>query len=321
MMKTLDIATAFVKGEGVRWCPKCGTELELSQKDPWHNGVFCPICGSSYSWQHWAHFGEAWLWDENNTGLVSFRGDDEEVDIPYHCTKICSFAFSVSDATAVRIPDSVKIIEPHAFANAGKLKHVTLPQGLERIEAGTFMGCDKLKHITIPKTVKYIGKDAFSGCSSLQSVCFPDGLAVIDAGAFSGTGLVELKLSGVALLGERAFAQCPYLHNISLKAKHIGNACFAECRALHSVKLSEGVLTIGKKAFHRCTSLSGIHVPASVYEFGNQAFAGIPKIEAQLPKQLEEFVKNYRFYRAIIEDEKYYIFEESAKLRYYEGGV
>ena len=320
MVKTLDIATAFVKGEGIRWCPKCGTELELSQKDPWSNGVCCPCCSSSFPWQHWVHFGEDWIWDESNTGLVNFRGNDTEIEIPNHCTQIRSYAFSNSNIGVVRIPSSVRTIEPYAFSNANNLERVTLPCGLQRIEEGTFMGCDKLKYITIPKTVKYIGKNAFSGCTSLRTVFFPDNLTMIDAGAFSGAGVVELKLSGVTILGEQAFAECLSLYSLSFKAKYISRACFAGCKGLRNAKLYEGVMTIGEEAFKDCCALSYIHIPASVYEFGNQAFAGIHQLDAHIPKSLDEHIQNYRFYQVTIEDEKNYIFDRSAVLHYYEGG-
>lgn len=321
MLKTLDIATAFFRGEGIRWCPKCGTELELSQTDPWSNGVFCPCCKSSFPWQHWSHFGEKWIWDASSSGLVSFHGDEEEADIPNCCTKICSYAFSDSSVTVVRVPNSVTVIEPYAFSNTNRLERVTLPYGLQRIEEGTFMGCDKLKYITIPKTVKYIGRNAFSGCTSLRTVLFPDGLAMIDAGAFSGSGLVDLKLSGVTLVGERAFAECPLLHSVALMVKHIGKACFAGCKSLRDAKLSETVMTIGEEAFRDCRSLAYFHIPASVYEFGNHAFAGIPKLVVHIPKSLEEHVQNYRFYQVPFDDEKNYIFDHTATLHYYEGGA
>lgn len=321
MVKTLEIATAFVNGEGIRWCPECGTELELSHKDPWVNGVFCPCCNRTFSWQHWIHFGEKWTWDEENTGLLSFHGDDVEASIPGHCSKICSYAFSNSSALTVHIPNSVKAIEPYAFCNASNLEQVDLPLGLHRIEEGTFMGCDKLKYVTIPKSVKYIGKNAFAGCVSLRKVFLPESLIMIDAGAFSGSGLVDLILPGVILIGSKAFEACMDLHTVTLKAKHIGVSSFAECKNLRNVKLHEGLMTIGEEAFKNCSSLSYFHVPTSVCEFGNQAFSGITKLTVHIPKALEEHVHNYRAYRVTIGKERNYIFDRSAKLHYYEGSV
>lgn len=200
MMKTLECASGFLAGDGVRWCPDCGTELVLSPKDPWFNGVLCPHCEKTFLWQHWAHFGEKWRWSDGGTYLVSLHGDEAYVEVPHHCTRICSYAFSNSNANTVRLPESVTVIEPFAFSNNDHLKKVELPTGLQRIEEGTFLGCDKLTHVHIPGTVKYIGKNAFSGCTSLRRVNIPEGVLVIDEGAFAGSGLNEIVSPGTKVV-------------------------------------------------------------------------------------------------------------------------
>lgn len=320
MIKTLDIASAFIHGEGVRWCPDCGTELVLSPKDPWINGVLCPHCEKTFPWQHWAHFGENWRWDDDNSSLVSFHGDEVDVEIPHHCTRICSYAFSNSNAVTVHVPDSVTVIEPFAFTNNAHLKKVELPFGLHRIEEGTFLGCDKLTQVHIPKTVKYIGKNAFSGCTALKRVNIPESVLLIDEGAFAGSGLSEIVLPGTKVIADNAFSSCDNLWSVALKATQIGNRAFAECKSLREAKLAEGAMTIGEQAFFNCTALENLTVPISVYGFGNQAFAKVPKLSAHVPKQLEEHVRQYRTCNPTYGSEHHYVFERTARLHFYEGG-
>lgn len=320
MIKTLDIASAFIHGEGVRWCPDCGTELVLSPKDPWINGVLCPHCEKTFPWQHWAHFGEKWHWGEDNTCLVSFHGDDVNIEVPYHCTRICSYAFSNSNAITVRVPESVTVIEPFAFSNNDHLKRVDLPTGLQRIEEGTFLGCDKLTQVHIPGTVKYIGKNAFSGCTSLKRLNIPESVLLIGEGAFAGSGLSEITLPGTKVIAESAFISCNNLWSVAMKATHIGNCAFADCKSLRDVKLLEGTMTIGERAFYNCTALENLMVPISVYGFGNQAFAKVPKLSAHVPKQLEEHVRQYRTCNPTYGSEHHYVFERTARLHFYEGG-
>ena len=320
MIKKFDIASAFIHGKGVRWCPDCGVELVLSPKDPWINGVLCPHCKRMFSWQQWAHFREKWRWVEDNTSLVSFHGDEADVEVPHHCTRVCSYAFSNSSAITVRVPESVTVIEPFAFSNNDHLKKVELPAGLQRIEEGTFLGCDKLSQVYIPGTVKYIGMNAFSGCTSLKKVSIPESVLLIDEGAFAGSGLNEIVLSGTKVVAENAFSACNNLWSAVLRATQIGSRAFADCMNLREVKLIEGIMTIGEQAFFNCTSLEHLHVPASVYGFGNQAFAKVPRLSACIPKQLEEHIRQYRTYSPTYGAERCYLFENTAKLHFYEGG-
>ena len=321
MMKTLEIAADFMRGGGVRWCPECGTELGLNPIDPWHNGVQCPACGNTYSWQHWTYLSEKWCWDNGNTGLVSFHGDEVDVEVPHHCTRIYSYAFSNSNAVSVQVPDSVTVIEPFAFCNNSHLKSVVLPDGLQRIEEGTFLGCENLLQVSIPRTVKYIGKNAFSGCTSLKKVTLPESVRMIDTGAFAGSGLHQACLTSAKLIAENAFSGCHNLWSVELNATQIGNRAFANCKHLREVKLAEGVLTIGEQAFMNCLELDHLHIPTNVHQFGNQAFANVPKLSVRIPKLLEEHCLHFCPCHPKYGKERHYLFEKAARIHFYEGGI
>lgn len=141
MIKTLDIASAFIHGKGVRWCPDCGVELVLSPKDPWINGVLCPHCKRMFSWQQWAHFGEKWRWGEDNTSLVSFHGDEADVEVPHHCTRVCSYAFS--NSTLLQNHDYNGAIVVMDYTTGEILAMVSTPSvdvlDPEDFEAGAFL--------------------------------------------------------------------------------------------------------------------------------------------------------------------------------------
>lgn len=72
--------------------------------------------------------------------------------------------------THIHIPDSVELIEHHAFADSG-LTDIELPYGLKEIGSMAFMltriGKDG-KSIHIPETVEKMGIGVFSGCNRLR---------------------------------------------------------------------------------------------------------------------------------------------------------
>ncbi len=74
----------------------------------------------------------------------------------------------------ISIPDSVEIIEHHAFADTG-LTHIDFPQGLKKIGSMAFMlsrlGMDD-KEISLPETVTRLGVGIFAGCRHLKRLHF-----------------------------------------------------------------------------------------------------------------------------------------------------
>lgn len=72
--------------------------------------------------------------------------------------------------TNIAIPDSVEVIEHHAFADCG-LKDIELPYGLKEIGSMAFMltriGMEG-KSVRIPNTVEKMGIGVFAGCTELR---------------------------------------------------------------------------------------------------------------------------------------------------------
>ena len=68
------------------------------------------------------------------------------------------------------IPDSVRIIEDWAFADAKNIKKVIIPDSVERIGEGAFFHCENLEEVVIPYSVDTIQDTAFRGCEKLKKV-------------------------------------------------------------------------------------------------------------------------------------------------------
>ena len=143
-------------------------------------------------------------------------------------------------------------IEEGAFSGS-TLTKVTLPENVTTIGAGAFANCTELTVFNVPASVINIGTGAFKGCSSLTaikvdaenpsydsgtsgvlftkdrstliqypakksstSISIPDGVQTIEPDAFAGAQLLQSVTisSTVAIIGERAFADCSALKTV-----------------------------------------------------------------------------------------------------------
>lgn len=82
-------------------------------------------------------------------------------------TKIAVGAFQRNDyIKTLSLPDTVKLIQPDAFAQMKNLKSIRFGRSLKECLLNTFYGCSKLKVITFPSNVKTIGHGSFGNMSS-----------------------------------------------------------------------------------------------------------------------------------------------------------
>lgn len=72
--------------------------------------------------------------------------------------------------TVCSIPETVTIIDVHAFNCCSSLTSVTIPRSVSTIRWNAFSDCTSLTSITIPESVTRIGSYAFSGCINLTDV-------------------------------------------------------------------------------------------------------------------------------------------------------
>lgn len=138
--------------------------------------------------------------------------------------------------------------------------------------------------VTIPseingKKVRSIGNQAFSQNKYIQQVTIPNTVISIDRteytelleyGAFSGcTSLKEVDFeegSILSTIGERAFAECVNLTNITIpdSVTYIGANAFSDCHTLTDITLPNSLTYIGSKGFFNCSSMHSLTVPNSV---------------------------------------------------------
>lgn len=76
--------------------------------------------------------------------------------------------------TEMEIPEGVKVIAPHSFANLTTLTSVTLPSSLTEIGAYAFAGATGLTEVTLPSNTKTIRDYAFADCAGLKDIYIPD---------------------------------------------------------------------------------------------------------------------------------------------------
>ena len=222
------------------------------------------------------------------------------------------------DVKCVRVHESVRVIEKHAFAHCSQLKTVNGGEGIKEIRPNAFWKCTLLEEITIYPSVevihKYafnecrglrivnggeglveIGKEAFSSCTFLQEITIYPSVKVIKEHAFNYcSGLITLNGGeGLVEIREGAFKHCTSLREITISptVKVIREEAFRGCLQLTNVNLSMGLKKIGQKAFSRCTSLQNLIIPSTVKVIESGAFITCTSLTSVVfCNEIQEFV-------------------------------
>ena len=144
--------------------------------------------------------------------ITGYNGSASNITIPstiygYKVCKVGEGAFYEDlHIRSVSIPNTVTVIEQHAFQHCSNLSKVTfptklqyvgfcsfmntalqsvvLPNGTKELDEAAFSGCEKLTSVTISNTLKYIPKYGFSGCKNLTTINIPNSVSRIGFGAF-----------------------------------------------------------------------------------------------------------------------------------------
>ena len=109
-------------------------------------------------------------------------------------------------------------------------------------------------------------------------------------GAFEGKALRSVTVLGSPYIGQRAFADCPYMDAVTMEnVTEIGAGAFADCRDLKDLTLSSELTVIPASAFAGCSSLKQISLPDGLQSLGDGAFAGCEKLtEIVIPTSLTD---------------------------------
>jgi hypothetical protein len=137
----------------------------------------------------------------------------------------------------------------------------------------------------------------------------PDGATEIVALCFCQRHLRSIRIAdSVTSIGERAFADCPFLRDVALPESltEIRSGMFVRCSNLKHIRIPSGVRSIeryafcqsglleivlpeslesiGEGAFTECTGLKKIVIPPKVKEIGPRAFADCTALaDVELP--------------------------------------
>lgn len=79
--------------------------------------------------------------------LKELRSKEEKIEVKEGTKIIGSFAFRAPNAKEIVLPDSVEVIQMHAFGNCENLQKVVFGKGIKRIFPDIFSGCHNLSEI------------------------------------------------------------------------------------------------------------------------------------------------------------------------------
>ena len=151
----------------------------------------------------------------------AFAKDDlgaiTDIVLPKYLVEIGEEAFRGSDIASVEMPNTVKRLGVHAFADCKNLKNVTLSSSLTLIPMGAFSGCEALEELQVPASVRKVADLAFEA-SGLKEMELPMGVESVGAGAFFNCQQLE-KLAfpnSLKRLGVCSFLYCNKLKSLTL---------------------------------------------------------------------------------------------------------
>lgn len=184
----------------------------------------------------------------------------------------------------------------------GNADEVTVPAEIEGkkvtlIDDSAFANAKKVKKITLPDTVICFGKDAFYSCRELSEINLPTALTTVADRAFAYCeAITEMVLPDNIKIGEKLFYGCSALESVTLNVKEIPAETFAHCDSLTNYKIASDTTSIGDYAFYYCAAIDGLDIPASVTYIGKYAFANCASLtEIDLPSVITE-LPDYTFY-------------------------
>ena len=189
-------------------------------------------------------------------------------------------AFYNTEASEIKLPDTITSIETNAFRNASSLTKVNFPTSLKKIgdKAFAFTG---FTSVNIESEIEY-GSYVYYACDALTTATTDSGVKTLPAGVFAcceNLGSVTLA-NTITEIADEAFFCCYNLEAITLPENtlSIGNKSFYCCKALGEITVPNTVKTIGSSAFYNCESAEKITLGNSVTSLGDFALYGCKKL-------------------------------------------
>ena len=103
--------------------------------------------------------------------FAAYKKTAEKIVIEEGITKIAGASFAYfKNLKSVKLPSTLKEIEPYAFYECYKLSNINLPYSLEKIGYEAFRSCRKLTLLNIPKDVSSIGRNFILDTPTLKTL-------------------------------------------------------------------------------------------------------------------------------------------------------
>ena len=174
------------------------------------------------------------------------------------------FAYGDNNQTVIVIPNGRIMIRPEEFTGNFLLESVTIPESVKHIGEHAFANCknlsESLGEIFIPNSVTNIGADAFYGCKNLNKINISNKVVILEKNVFGGCeNLNEITIPyGMINIGDGAFEECKSLREVSIpdSVASIGDYAFWNCQSLNQITVWSNVTSIGYSAFDGCKNLT-----------------------------------------------------------------
>lgn len=179
-------------------------------------------------------------------------------NLPNSLLHVGQSAFCYVPLQALKLDRKVEI-GAGAFSNT-PITEIEMATPCDSILGGTFSDCPNLTKITIGEGLKYIGDKAFAN-SPVKEANLPSTLRDISSTAFTGYS-----------------SYCPFVNDIQPEnhIRYIGKVAY-QCvdRDLEEYTIKDGTVTLADNLFENWQgNATTFHIPASVEQIGNKAFAG-----------------------------------------------
>lgn len=269
------------------------------------------------------------LVDTDKARLIQYIGDDSIIYVPNYIdgfivTNIGQEVFGAKNPsiTNVNLPDSIKIIEDHAFQFLPNLISINIPDNVTYLGQYAFYECTSLETLNIPASVSnYFSGSIVANCTSLTHInvnsdnqqhtsidgvvfnksldiliaypagrsgnyIVPESVHTIGWHAFMGSNkLTNVILpDGLQAIWGCAFWGCSNLHSILIpdRVSEIGISAFFGCSGFTNLTIPDSVISIGPSAFWSCSSLVSVILGKNVQEIGESAFTWCTKLTSVL---------------------------------------
>lgn len=138
------------------------------------------------------------------------------VILPENLKEIGEHAFAYTRIKSIMFPESLQRIGIGSFYRCPALEgKITVPDGLKELHGHSFAECPRITEVEIPHSVKSIGAYCFDKCHNLRTVSFSEGLEGILFCAFRETSLETLVLpKSLSSITDGAFCDVTTLKSI-----------------------------------------------------------------------------------------------------------